>query len=196
MYRLPLICKGCGQHLNVPEPTAEPAPAPKAAPVETHAKTKQAEPVPAPSLAAAQRELPTETKPDLSVNITPPVLAPMPLLSSENPDEKLLKQKFQAGNLPIEHSVEPAERPRSLVVLVDVATVLVLLIVGAFIGEMLAHQPTGELLHDAATAPKFPPVELILWLAPIAMLCLVYWMLASRHKSLGYWLQRRRSLRT
>jgi hypothetical protein len=74
---------------------------------------------------------------------------------------------------------------------VDGALALVLIAVGVFCGEMLARQSTGEVLKDAASAPKFPPVELMMWLAPTLLLLLVYALLITRGKSLGSLVGRR-----
>ena len=88
----------------------------------------------------------------------------------------------------------PVERPRSrklLGTLVDVVVALVLVVVGVFCGELLARQSTGEVLRDASSAAKFPPVELMMWLAPTMLLLLVYALLMSRRKSVGSVLRRR-----
>ncbi|HEY1187113.1 MAG TPA: hypothetical protein VGE74_05615 [Gemmata sp.] len=90
---------------------------------------------------------------------------------------------------------EPQEETRSEPTLVpflaDLAVFVVLIVVGMLFGEMLAQKPTGAVLSGAGSAPKFPPVELVLWGAPPALLALVYLLLNSRQRTLGAWLRRR-----
>jgi hypothetical protein len=69
--------------------------------------------------------------------------------------------------------------------MVDVVVVLVLLAGGAFLGEMLAGKPTREVWQDAGSSVTFPPIDLLMWLAPPVLLALVYALLISRGKSLG-----------
>jgi hypothetical protein len=69
--------------------------------------------------------------------------------------------------------------------------VLVLLTVGGLLGEVLAKKSTRDVLWDATTAVKFPPIDLMLWLAPPTLLVLIYVLLISRRKSVGGWLQTR-----
>ena len=80
---------------------------------------------------------------------------------------------------------------KPLSVVVDSMVGLVLLVFGGLFGEVLARKSTGDVWRDAATAPKFPPIDLLMWLAPPLMLGLIYGLLISRRKSLGGWLQRR-----
>jgi len=68
---------------------------------------------------------------------------------------------------------------------------LFLLLMGGLLGEFLAQKSTGDVWHDAGSAPKFPPIDLLLWLAPSTMLILIYYLLVTKRKSLGAWLQRR-----
>lgn len=86
---------------------------------------------------------------------------------------------------------ESPERKKPLAIFVDAMLVLFFLLIGGMLGEILAKKSTGEVLSDASTAAKFPPLELLLWLAPPAMLILIYSLLISRRKSLGAWLQRK-----
>jgi hypothetical protein len=74
---------------------------------------------------------------------------------------------------------------------VDVIVAIALVAAGVFLGELLARRSTGEVLKDAASAAKFPPVDLLMWLSPILLLLLVYALLISRGKSLGSILRRR-----
>jgi hypothetical protein len=80
---------------------------------------------------------------------------------------------------------------KPLPIVVDAMIGLLLLLVGGFIGEVLAEKSTGEVWREAGSAPKFPPMDLLLWLAPPIMLLLIYYLLVTRRKSLGAWLQKR-----
>jgi hypothetical protein len=68
---------------------------------------------------------------------------------------------------------------------VDVVAILALVGVGTFLGEMLAGKSTREVWADAGSAVRFPPMDLLMWLAPPVLLALVYTLLISRGKSLG-----------
>jgi hypothetical protein len=68
---------------------------------------------------------------------------------------------------------------------VDAAVVVILIAAGAFLGEWLAGKPTREVWHDAGSAVKFPPIDLLMWLAPPVLFTLVYVLLISRGKSVG-----------
>ena len=89
-------------------------------------------------------------------------------------------------------SAPPRPRDRKVLgVIVDIGVELVLLAVGVFCGELFAQQSTREVLSDASSAAKFPPVGLLLWMAPPLLFLLIYALLASRGKSLGSWLRKR-----
>jgi hypothetical protein len=85
---------------------------------------------------------------------------------------------------------KPRER-RLFGMAVDAGVAIVLVVVGVICGELLARQSTGAVLKDAASAAKFPPVELLMWLTPTVLLLLVYALLISRGKSLGSFIRRR-----
>ena len=85
---------------------------------------------------------------------------------------------------------KPRER-RLLGTIVDVGVATLLVVLGVFCGELLARQSTGAVLKDASSAAKFPPVELLMWLAPTLLLLHVYALLISRGKSLGDFIRRR-----
>ncbi len=87
--------------------------------------------------------------------------------------------------------VVAAPRRKSLSIIVDGMIGLLLLLMGGFLGEFLAQTSTGDVWHNAGSAPKFPPIDLLLWLAPPSILILVYYLLVTKRKSLGAWLQRR-----
>ncbi len=87
---------------------------------------------------------------------------------------------------------EPRGGSKLVAVVVDVAVVLILLVAGVLLGEVLARRPTREVLTDAGSAPKFPPIDLLMWMTPPVLLALVYALLASRGKTVGGWLRRSR----
>jgi hypothetical protein len=75
--------------------------------------------------------------------------------------------------------------------IVDMVVFLALLAVGAFLGELLARKPTGAILSEAGAAPKFPPMDLLLWSAPPVLLGLVYLLLGKGGRTVGEWIRRR-----
>jgi hypothetical protein len=87
---------------------------------------------------------------------------------------------------------EPAEEPAPglLPFLADAGAFLLLVVVGLFLGELLVHKPTGEVLSDLAS-PKFPPVDLLMWAAPAVLFALVYLLLFKRGVSVGSLIRRR-----
>jgi hypothetical protein len=80
---------------------------------------------------------------------------------------------------------------RILALLLDGISGFILVIVAGLLGEMWAEKPTLDVWREAATAPKFPPIELLLWLAPLVLFGLLFWLLHSRGKTLGAWFRRR-----
>ena len=186
MARLPLLCKGCGQHLDVPEPTPEPPPVPK---LETHATpVPPAGGLPSPgspqvaSSGSPRRETPAanddgflsqetlarlDVKPPAELPAPPPKPAPPPLIPAPRP------------------------APRKLVAIAaDAAVVLVLLGLGVLLGEFAARKPTAEILENAS-GPRFPPTDVLVWLGGPVLLLLIYAWLGSRGWTLGGWLKRR-----
>jgi hypothetical protein len=85
----------------------------------------------------------------------------------------------------------PSGGRKLLGIAVDVMVGLILLVIGVVLGELLAKQSTREVLKDAGSATKFPPIALLLWMAPSVLFALVYMLLAGRGKTLGGWLRRR-----
>jgi hypothetical protein len=75
--------------------------------------------------------------------------------------------------------------------LVDAVVVLTLAGGGALFGEIVTRRATAAILEDAGSAPKFPPVDLLVWLACVAFPLLVYTLLGNRGKTIGGWLRRR-----
>jgi hypothetical protein len=84
------------------------------------------------------------------------------------------------------------KKRKPLPIIVDALIGLILLLIGGLFGEFLAQKSTGDVWREAGSAPKFPPIDLLLWLAPPTMLILIYYLLVTRSKGLGAWLQRRR----
>jgi len=177
MAHLPLLCKGCGVALHVPDPDPEPEPAPP--PFRPRpAKIEPKEP-PKAEPKTEPKELP-KVKPVAELGDDEKVksLAPVPEPVSKPPAP--------------EPASSPAVGGRKLIpIIADVAVGLILLAVGVFLGEMLAQKPTGQVLSEAGSAAKFPPLDLIQWLGPPVLFGLVYAMLASRGLSVGGWLKRR-----
>ena len=74
--------------------------------------------------------------------------------------------------------------------MVDITAVLILLVAGAFLGELVTGKPTKQVVREAGSAVAFPPVDLVMWLAPPLLLGLVYTLLVSRGVSVGSRLRR------
>jgi hypothetical protein len=94
----------------------------------------------------------------------------------------------QPGEPESQSAEEPA--PGLLPFIADTVAFLLLVVVGLFLGELLVHKPTGEVLSELAS-PKFPPVDLLIWAAPAVLFALVYLLLFQRGLSLGALLRRR-----
>lgn len=216
LAHLPLLCKACGQRLNVPDPSAEPQAPPEPEPddsgsaeldvIEKLAAASPGVPVPVPAHSPTP-ESQTVASPDLSPE-PPPA------------DEPLLSPDAQAGlDLPLEmnsatpkpHPVptpvsRPAAKPpatpaprattsprggKLLPILADIGIVLIMLVVGVMIGEVIARKPTRTILREAGSAARFPPTNLLMWLGPPLVLVLVYAWLGTRKWTVGTWLKRR-----
>ncbi len=152
---MPLLCKGCGQPLAVPDAsTDEPEPPPLPPPV-----------------------------------VPPPKKKPTPL----PPPPPKAEQPADAGRSPrLIPDVEPEpSRKNPVSIVVDVVVGLILLAIGVVLGEMLTQKPTGQVLHEAGTAMKFPPVDLIMWMSPPSVILLTYGLFVSKGRGVGNWLKRR-----
>jgi hypothetical protein len=73
----------------------------------------------------------------------------------------------------------------------DVVAGLLLAGVGVLFGQFATGRGTVEILREAGGAPKFPPVDLLLWLGCVAAPVLGYVLFANRGKSVGGWLRTR-----
>lgn len=196
MRHLPLLCKVCGQRLELPEPTPDlplsveanpPQPEP---PIHSNVQSKVSAPIPSvvtvPSFESKEHLVEAEVRENAAILDEKPAFqaetaakeSPLvPQHPTPTPDRgELPKKRVWA-------------KPLSIVV--DGVIGLVLLSIGGLLGEVLAEKSTTDVWRDASTAPKFPPIDLLMWLAPPSMLCLMYALLISRQKSLGNWLQRR-----
>ena len=163
MARLPLLCKGCGQRLDVPDPTPEPPAAPVAEPV--------AKPQAAPPNGLLTSE--TLTKLDAPAEVTGP-------------------PHGQAWGAPVakpQAAPEPPKSRNAIAFVVDVAVGLLLVGVGVLIGEFAARKSTREII-DGASGPRFPSVDLLVWLGGPVLLVLIYVLLGTRGRTLGGWLKR------
>ena len=138
------------------------------------------------SVATAESRLPPPDKPFTN---GPPSAYPMADELFETPDA-LAALDDPVPAPPPTPPAQPRER-KLLGAVVDVLVALVLVVVGVFCGELLARQSTAEVLKDAASAAKFPPVDLLMWLTPTLLLLLVYALFISRGKSAGGFLRRR-----
>src|SRR5438876_10937278 len=140
MAHLPLLCKGCGQRLNVPDPQPEQATMP-----EPPAEPAVVPPPPPAAVADAKPavvdQVPAKANGDAE-----------PFLSSDT-RAKLELPVSAAGRPKVEGTV-----PRGrLAWLVDALVFVLLLAAGMLVGEMVVKKPTGEILSNAGSAPRFPP---------------------------------------
>lgn len=215
LARLPLLCKGCGQSLAVPERSTEPEPPPVVAapppvppppPVPVVPPPAAAAPAPPPAAPPPPpRRLPEPASAPVAVateNRLPPVggtsangpPAAHPPLNGlfEKPDA--LAGLGAAPPPPARLAPPAPERSAGrkwLGAAVDVLVVVTLIAAGVFCGEFLARKSTGAVLRTATSSAKFPPVDLLMWLAPSMLFLLVYALLISRGKSVGGALARR-----
>lgn len=177
LARLPLLCKGCGQRLDVPDPQPEPEPpSPGPEPPPKPAPPIFQKPIPVPPPVPIEPEELLSSDALAKLGLPPEKLAPpaaMPLADSE-PDEDRAdrSRRFFAG-------------------LADGVVVLILLAMGALVGEMVVRKPSGTILRESGTAPRFPPVDLLIWLGCTAFFALIYVWLGTRGWTLGAWLRRR-----
>lgn len=88
---------------------------------------------------------------------------------------------------------EPKSESNVLPFIADVVVFLLLLAVGVLVGEQLVGKSSGQVLSEAGAAPKFPPIDLLLWGGPPLMFGLVYLLLNSRELTVGAWVRRRRN---
>jgi hypothetical protein len=170
---VPLLCKGCGHRLEATPVKDEPPPA----------FDRSLEPPPIRDVPPPTPKPRTESFQELDLDHAlrnslamiqkedaAAVPKPQPLPSEGPVDDAKRKWKSRAG---------------------DAAAILVLLLIGVLLGEFAARKPTSEILGRAATGPKFPPTDLLLWLGSVGSLLLLYAWLFTRGWTLGAWLSRR-----
>jgi hypothetical protein len=193
LQHLPLLCKGCGQRIDVPDTSQEPEPAatPIPEPLSPPATANK-------SLGVAAARPPIQTSvgevPAKSVTTGENTADVLPQTEAQTEMAGQKKEMIPTSFVPISHDEEASEstvKMKPLPIVVDAMIGLLLLLVGGLIGEVLAKKSTGDVWREAGSAPKFPPIDLLLWLAPTIMLMLIYYLLITRRKSLGAWLQKR-----
>ena len=198
MAHLPLLCKGCGHRLEVPNPTPE-------------AIEVREEPKPAfeRSIAGAMKSTPVHLTSDEKYNVREEHVS---TAADSEVDLFLSLEVRKKLSVPIEGSeavrvsaphpaiqkppptpsaVEAKQPRKILAFVVDVAIALLVLVVGAIVGETLAGKPMGEILRSAGSAPKFPPTDLLVWLGSSVVFGLIYAWLGTRGWTVGCWLKRR-----
>jgi len=136
-----------------------------------------------PVVVAVENRLPPPEKPSANG-------PPAPHVNGDGLFEKPDVLAALDANLPSPPAPPPAAPPpaggkKVLGIVTDVVVALILIAVGVFCGELLARQSTSEVLKDAGSAAKFPPVDLLMWLAPSVLFLLIYSLLISRGKSVG-----------
>ncbi len=189
MAHLSLMCKGCGQSLAVPEPTPDPKPEPPKPKVEL------------PRIVAPPRPV---DPPRVPTPAPIPTKAIEPVASKPADDDLLFEKPDPLAELEPEvpaakRAAEPKPAPepsqpggsKLVAVVVDVGIGLILIVVGVLLGELVAKKSTRDVLSEAGSAAKFPPIDLLMWMAPLVLFGLVYVFLAGRGKTLGGWLRRR-----
>jgi hypothetical protein len=177
---VPLLCKGCGDRLAVPEVS---------------------EPLDEPPRPAFDRSLPEEGRHDILV--TPTVEDSTVNLFVSTEMRKKLFMPIEGSGQPMPPApppeaerlpAVPASSPSSrkwLGHLVDAAAVLLLLVLGATLGSLAVGKPTRDILGDAPASPRFPPTDLLIWVASVVVCGLLYVWLITRGWSLGARLTRR-----
>jgi hypothetical protein len=94
---------------------------------------------------------------------------------------------------PVPTAARSARARKIMAWVVDGVLALGVLVAGALVGELVAKKPTREILSGAASAPTFPPTDLLLWLGCVAVFGLAYVWLGTRDWTAGGWLRRRAS---
>ncbi len=197
---LPLLCKGCGQSISVPKAsTAEAAP-PEVKPQ----VASQPPPEVKPQVASQPRVLDDDEdedepflipEPDDSPDIDFDIGGPTAASQSDAHRQRMSGSLQPAPSPPRPPTAPPptAAPPtnRWLPVVADVAVGVLLLVVGGWLGEVLAQKPMRQVWNDAGSSVRFPPLDLLLWLAPPVVFSLTYGLLLSRGISIGNRLRRR-----
>jgi hypothetical protein len=212
LARLPLLCKGCGQRLNVPDPQPEPEPPPPP-PVKPPRPVPVPIPKPPPAVVApvpipkpppavvAPVPVPPPPEPETELTNGPAehYRAALELRLEDSPDlERVSRQPQPMAEdvappraLPPEKPVAPPRPRRGVAIVVDAAVFLILLAVGVVAAEMLLGRSSAQVIRESSSAPKFPPTDLLIWLAGPVLTGLIYVWLGTRGWTVGGWLKRR-----
>lgn len=186
LAHLPLLCKGCSQRITPPDPEPDPPPTP------VNQSGFQS------VLPRRRPETPTATTPDSSAS-DPGVDTPVPSNPADPPlfekpeliDERPVVVTPAEGALRAGQAPTPARSRKALPLLVDLVVLLIVLAVGALVGEMVAKKKTADILKGATSSPKFPPLDLLIWLGGPVIFGLLYAWLGTRGWTVGGWLKRR-----
>jgi hypothetical protein len=186
LKHVPLLCKGCGQRIDVPESSSEPEPTALAIPEPIGSPTSQNK---SSFIAAAKAALPAihASEGEDQTTLVAAAESSVAVQMKSDSQADLAGQKAEslpASSIALPHEDDADPSTRKMIG-------LLLLLVGGLIGEVLVKKSTGDVWREAGSAPKFPPIDLLLWLAPPIMLMLIYYLLITRRKSLGAWLQNR-----
>ncbi|MFO0799219.1 MAG: hypothetical protein U0804_17255 [Gemmataceae bacterium] len=174
LARMPLLCKGCGTRLDVPEPTPEPTP----------------EAPPADSFVDPTGTVDLFPESD-DVRTRGPVEKDVP----DPADSVDLFPRAYSEPQPTELPTPPAPSHRGLRVSVDVAVGVLLAVIGSLLGGLATQKGTVEVLREAGGAPKFPTIDLLVWVGCVAAPVMGYVLFVNRGKSVGGWVSNRRASR-
>ncbi len=210
LARLALVCKGCGNPLVIPDsavdepdtPMLPPLPLPLPNPLSpSDSQPPASETTPVAGGDWTFRLTEPDDSPDIDFNIPGPTAShrESDLLHAEDTlaaTTRPARQSDTQAMPPETRRPVPPFRPqpsrgRLLAVAADVLVGLALLLVGVLLGELLCRKSTRQVWSDAGGAVEFPPVELLMWFAPLVLLALVYGLLLSRGLSVGNWLKKR-----
>jgi len=200
MASLPLMCKGCGQRLVIPERSTLPDPPPvlPVAPPPPVAKPRPVKPPPAPLPEDDEGVLVAgaDDTPDIDFDISGPLA-----VTESDAHRRRLPESVPPVPASLTKSPAPIPKPAAhsrppllgkvLPFMADVAIGAVLLVVGGFLGEIVAGKPTGQVWNEAGGAVAFPPMDLLMWVSPVVMLVLIEALLLSRGVSVSGWWKRR-----
>jgi hypothetical protein len=106
------------------------------------------------------------------------------LLPKASPPPPAPWRPAQAAETQAEADRPEGPAPGLLPFVADAVAFVLLVVAGLVVGELLVRKPTGEVLSELA-APKFPPVNLLMWAAPAVLFALVYLLLSGRGLGLG-----------
>jgi hypothetical protein len=132
---------------------------------------------------------------DVPAEVTPPPGQAWGAPVLHKPTPAAPPAKTRGAGAPHPPKAAPAAPPvaasrRVLAVVVDVVVAIVLLGLGVLVGEFATRKSTAEIL-DGVSGPRFPSVDLLVWLGGPALLLLIYVWLGTRGWTVGGWLKRR-----